>query len=178
MKTFAILFLTLLVSGSALAQPVACPSSVYFEALGNGLLYSVNYDRLLTRSLGARVGVSHFAPDEVSVTTFPMTAYCLVGSGNHKLELGLGACVMLQGDRQSFSFMSSLDEEFKGNGVLGTATLGYRHQHPEGGFVFRAGVTPFFGTFERDISPTFYETVTEDVFRVHLSGGMSAGVAF
>ncbi len=178
MKVLAALSLVALLAGPARAQSPTCPSSVYFEALGNGLLYSVNYDRLLTGSLGGRVGVSHFAPDEVSVTTFPVSAYYLVGSGNSRLELGLGMCVMLQGEKQSFSFMSSLDEEFKGNGVLGTATLGYRHQHPEGGFMFRAGMTPFFGTFERDISPTYFETVTEDVFRVHLSGGLSAGYAF
>lgn len=178
MKVFATLCALVLLSDSAMAQPAPCPSSVYFEALGNGLLYSVNYDRLLTKSIGGRVGVSYFSPDEIAMATFPVTAYYLVGSGSSKLELGLGACVMLQGERQSFSFMSSLDEEFKGSGVLGTAALGYRHQHPEGGFVFRAGLTPFFGTFVRDISPTFDQTVTEDVFRVHLSGGLSAGYAF
>jgi len=178
MKALATLCMAVLLADPAMAQSPPCPSSVYFEALGNGLLYSVNYDRLLTKSFGGRVGVSYFAPDEIGVTTFPVTAYYLVGSGSSKLELGLGACMMLQDERQSFSFMSSLDEEFKGSGVLGTAAVGYRHQHADGGFVFRAGLTPFFGTFTRDISPTYFETVTEDVFRVHLSGGLSAGYAF
>lgn len=44
---------------------------------------------------------------------------------------------MIGGDTDDF------EEEFSG-GVIGTATAGYRFQRPQGGFVFRAGFTPFF----------------------------------
>lgn len=178
MKVVAVVSVIVLLAGAAMAQSPVAPNTVYLEGAGNGLIYSANYDRLLTGSFGGRVGFSYISPEQVSVVTFPLMAYYLIGSGSNKLELDLGACVILQPDNQSFSFMSSLDDEFKGNGVLGTATVGYRYQRAEGGFVFRAGLTPFFGNFVRETLNTADEYVTEDVFKFKLSGGISVGYAF
>jgi hypothetical protein len=44
--------------------------------------------------------------------------------------------------------------------IIGTGTLGYRYQPPQGGFVFRVGITPMVGQ------------------RLILIGGISAGIAF
>lgn len=180
MKAIAVLCMFAMLSGTAMAQSPTAPNSVYFEAAGNGLFYSANYDRLFTKSLGGRVGASYTSPEQVSVITFPLMAYYLfgIGTSNSKVELGLGACVILQPENQSFSFMSSVDDEFRGNGVLGTATLGYRYQRAEGGLMVRAGITPLFGNYVRDVSPTYYEEVTEDVFKFNFSLGMSVGYAF
>lgn len=178
MKVIAVLTMIVLLSGAAMAQSPTSPNSVYLELGGNGLFYSINYDRLFTKSFGGRVGAGYISPSSVSTGTFPLMAYYLIGSGNSKLELGLGANVILQPENQSFSFASSEDEEFEGSGVLGTATVGYRYQRAEGGIVFRAGLTPQFGKFVRETLLPSYQYVTEDVFKFQIWIGISIGYAF
>ena len=178
MKVIAVLTMIMLLSSAAIAQSPTSSNSVYLELLGNGLFYSINYDHLFTESFGGRVGAGYISPAWVSTGTFPLMAYYLIGSGNSKLELGLGANVILQPENQSFSFASAEDEEFEGTGVLGTATVGYRYQRAEGGIVFRVGLTPFFGNFVKETLLPSYQYVKEDVFRFRLWGGISVGYAF
>jgi hypothetical protein len=177
MRSIAVLSLIVALSGTAVAQLPTSRNAIYLEFLGNGLMYSINYDRLFTESFGMRVGASYSTPAGHFVT-FPLMANYFVSWGSSKLEMGLGACVILQPEYQSVSFMAATDEDIRGNGVLATATLGYRYQPTDGGFVFRVGVTPFYGKFSHDISPTPYEDVTEDVYRFRLSGGISVGYGF
>jgi hypothetical protein len=121
-------------------------NSVYLELLGNGALYSMNYDRMFSESVGGRIGVMYIAlnedqgNDNVSVTFVPVMVNYLVGEGKHKLELGLGALLVFAS--------GGFDEtgDFEGSGVGGTATFGYRLQPPGGGFVFRVGFTPIFSS--------------------------------
>lgn len=144
MRSLAVFLAIVGLCSPALAQSSTSPNSVYFELLGNGLLYSLNYDRMITESFGARVGMSYIAPVGAAVFTFPIMVHYLVGSGNSKLELGFGACLVSQPDNSSFSFKGS-DKDFAGSGALGTMIAGYRYQKADQGFVFRAGFTPFFG---------------------------------
>jgi len=142
--------IALLVGGSpCLAQLEAAPVSrnaVYFELLGNGGLYSVNYERMLTESLCLRVGFASWESpvlwDEGSppdrYATLPVTASSLLGRGERKLELG-GGITFGQGtfgrfddDRRDFTFRSL------------AAIVGYRSHPPGHGYLFRAGVTPFY----------------------------------
>jgi hypothetical protein len=176
-KIIAVLTSLVLLSGAAMAQPPTSPNCVYGELAGNGLFYSINYDHLFTGSIGGRVGACYVSPSFVSTATFPLMAYYLIGSGNSKLELGLGACVILQQEGQSFSWGSG-DDNFEGNGFLGTTTVGYRYQRAEGGIVFRVGLTPFFGKYVRETLLPSYRTVREDVFKFNFSGGISVGYAF
>ena len=121
-------------------------NSVHLELLGNGLLYSLNYERALYKSLNARAGIGYYqvseigdGGDNVSLTTVPVMINYLLGSKSSKIEVGIGAC---------FVFASANFEEVasvSGSTTLGTATFAYRYQRPEGGIMFRAGVTPFFG---------------------------------
>lgn len=177
MKVIAVLALVLLLSGAAMAQSPTSPNSVYLEFLGNGLFYSINYEYLFTESFGGRVGAGYIAPLWYSTGTFPLMACYLRGSGNHKLELGLGACVILQSENQGVSFWNE-DEEIKGSGVLGTATVGYRYQRPEGRIIFRAGLTPFFGKFVKETLLPAFHYDRRDVYRFRLFGGISVGYAF
>ena len=39
------------------AEEMPAQNAVYFEFLGNGLVYTVNYDRMLTNHAGLRVGI-------------------------------------------------------------------------------------------------------------------------
>lgn len=178
MKSLAVLSMIAALSCTAVAQSPTSRNSIYVELLGNGLLYSCNYDHLFTESFGMRVGVGYFPYHEVSLGTLPLLGYYLIGSGSHKIELGLGVCVVLQPEYQGFSWMSAPDDQVEGNSVLGTATLGYRYQPADGGFVFRAGVTPFFGNFRRDKSTSYYVSEYENVFKAQLWGGISFGYGF
>jgi hypothetical protein len=151
MRSFAVLAVIVGLCGPAQAQSPTSQNSVYVELLGNGLFYSANYDRMITESIGARVGIGYIQPANAAVLTFPVMVHYLVGSGNNKLELGFGACVISQPENVSFSFKSS-DKEFSGSGALGTMTVGYRYQRADQGFVFRAGFTPFFGVIGFQVS--------------------------
>ena len=181
MKSPAILLMIAALSGTILAQAPPAPNSLYAEGLGNGLIYSINYDRLFSNAIGARVGVSYTAPEMVSLTTFPVMAYYLIGlgSGGSKLELGLGLTVVLQPEYQATSFVAAPDDKIRGDGVLGTATMGYRYQRADGGFIFRVGFTPFFGTFshEKGFVP-YVPTMYEDHFHFVPWAGISLGYGF
>jgi hypothetical protein len=142
--------IALLACGSAcLAQAGAAQSArnaVYLELLGNGGLYSVNFERILNDTLALRVGFATWnspaifydgtPPDRF--TTVPVTVSYLLGGGERKLELGGGVTFgretrdRFSSDKKSSSF-SNL-----------TGVIGYRSQPPGRGYLFRAGVTPFY----------------------------------
>ena len=142
------LLLILLMAGapqSALGQaPVTARNAFYLELLGNGFLYSLNYDRLLTDQISGRVGFMFLgAASDTSAAALaaaPIMVNYLVGQGNSHFEAGIGVTLLSGGIENVEDFE---DEDF--NGAIGTATLGYRYQRPAGGFVFRVGLTPFFG---------------------------------
>lgn len=145
-STFLIAILLFICSGYiAIAQNH--PNSIYFEALGNGGLYSVNYDRLFTDNFGARVGfmyiseIDFFFVSEEDLLLIPATINYLLGN-KHKFELGVGLVLASVSSTGVFGFESG---ESSSN-VVGTATIGYRYQKPKGGFLFRAGFTPLFNS--------------------------------
>jgi len=147
--------------------PVA-RSAIYIELAGQGLLYSVNYEYLLADDISVRIGYSQwtisslflFTAGELSFTGFPVMVNYLSGSGSGHLELGLGVMPM-KISLDGHDILFGTDVSNSATLLIGTATLGYRYQPPDGGFVFRIGLTPFFN---------------EKVIAV--SGGLSMGVAF
>lgn len=127
-------------------------NAMYLELLGNGILYSVNYERALLDNVTARVGFSYFSigasgadangqqsSAKISLITAPVMANYLVGGKNHNLELGAGALVVYASGESSGGGASASAE---GVGIAGTATVGYRYQPIDGGFMFKAGFTP------------------------------------
>jgi len=164
-----VLFVAWVRPAAAQEEPtILCPNAIYLEGGGQGILYSINYDRRLWSHIGIRAGFSSwsipfflFAVGELKFTGFPIIVNYLSGESTiHNLEVGIGivpTIVSFQG-REIF-FGSEVEGE--GRVVLGTATLGYRAQPPNGGFVFRIGLTPLF---------TFKEA--------QLWGGLSVGFAF
>jgi hypothetical protein len=127
-------------------------NSIFLELLGNGGLYSINYEHLFADSgFGARVGFSYFgisAADStssasVSLITVPVLANYYIGGVNHKLQLGLGVTIV---------YLSAASGAFgagytsgSGAGVAGTGVIGYRYLPHDGGFDFGVGFTPLFG---------------------------------
>ncbi|MDQ3557327.1 MAG: hypothetical protein M3409_11220 [Gemmatimonadota bacterium] len=144
MTGVAVLFLMGLLVSPIRADAQELPrarNAAYLELLGNGLLYSVNYDRLFSERISGRVGAALLAADSSEsagrVLAVPIMVNYLAGTGNGRLEAGIGALV-LTGEAENVE--GSGNESFAG--VAGTATLGYRYQPLNGGFVFRAGFTP------------------------------------
>jgi hypothetical protein len=163
-KSLLLAAVALLVTGGLPAQAQNYSrNSVYVELGGNGLLYSVNYDRRFTDHFGGRAGFMIFGgesdeltDDQVSIAILPVMANYLVGLGSHRLELGVGLLFGVAGaDTENFGTASTA-------GIGGvTTTFGYRYQPTGGGFLFRAGLTPFYSDG-----------------RPQLWGGVSVGYSF
>jgi hypothetical protein len=114
--------------------------AVYLEIGGNGGLYSLNYERYLNEDVTFRVGAMFlWLPQGADVphgpwAGVPMTL-SFVGKrlGDHALELGGGVLPMY--DR--------LDGRGRGSlSLSATAVAGYRYAPADGGYLFRAGLTP------------------------------------
>jgi len=135
----------------------------FLELGGNGIFYSVNYERLLSENFSIRGGIG-YTPGLIFVEgTFihiPVTASYLIGSNSSKFETGLG-----------FTYFSGKDVEIFGlegedkSVILLTGIIGYRYIS-QNGFVFRIAFTPFYNPNE-----------TEDS-KFLPSGALSFGYAF
>jgi hypothetical protein len=132
------------------ARAESAPNAIFGEVLGNGIFYSINYERLLaTAPVGLRVGASYFTygisnyqgSGNLTFVTVPLVASYYVGHRAHKLQLGLGATVMhlsLSADSTGLEFES----ERSGTNVSATAVVGYRYLPAHRGISFGVGFTP------------------------------------
>ncbi|NIP82451.1 MAG: hypothetical protein GWM90_25785 [Gemmatimonadetes bacterium] len=131
------------VTGQAAAQEdsfaeVERPNSVYLELAGNAFAYSVNLERRIGVWWG-RVGFGYaVGTGGDRAWGAPVLIGRLWGDGPHHLELGVGLSLAMHPDDE---------EPF----LYGSTSLGYRYANPSSGFLFRAGVAPFFDpAFEED----------------------------
>lgn len=136
--------------------PKRALNSIYAEGLGAGLVYSINYERLVTEDIGVRAGFSYLgfsasasdgqttASASASFITIPVSvSYLGVGSKHHILELGGGASMLFaSGSASGVGYSAS----GSGVGVLPEVMVGYRLHPVDGaGFQFRVGTMAFFG---------------------------------
>jgi hypothetical protein len=139
-------------SPEAVAQTVTnAPNSIYVEFGGNALLYSLNYDRLLSESISGRVGIMYYSEagtstsSAFSLTIIPVIVNYLIGSGRSKLELGAGIDIL------SLSALPIEQEPklagfvFIKSGFVWTAVVAYRYHPLDSGLNFRIGFTPSIG---------------------------------
>ena len=138
-KNIALLSLLL-----TLASPVyAAKNTIFVELGGNAAIYSINYERFFEESWGIRVGIGALWDSENTVALVPLLFNKYWGNQNspHKFETGLGA---------TFGHHHERDRYWGHNyhnihqGVMGTATLGYRYLPKEKGMTFKFAFTPFF----------------------------------
>ena len=136
------------------ASPQPAPNMVFLEPLGNGLLYSVNYERLFPDwNLGLRAGGSYFTyrisraegSGNLTLLSFPIMASYYLGWEHHKIELGLGATI-LYFSAASDSTGTQFEGPVSGLGVAATGTVGYRYFPHGRGLTFGAGFTPLLRT--------------------------------
>lgn len=143
-------------------------NSLYLEIGGNAGYYSFNYERIIYRKgvfdFGARVGIA-ILPHKIGSKTYweslvPLELIGLLGRSKHHLEIGLGYT-------QSYAAVAKPSTTSIGFGFdnydYGSAMffrIGYRYQKPEGGLLFRIGLTPYIdfangGREEKTFVPIF-----------------------
>ena len=108
------------------------PNAVYIELLGNGLPYSINYERLVYGSghlkLYGRGGLGVVAFSELWGGTIPIECSVAFGKKNN-FETGIGC-----------TFVFNSYDDFDSPRI--PLRIGYRLEIDE--FLFRVGLTPFF----------------------------------
>jgi len=140
-------------------------NSVYFEFLGNGGLYSFNYERSFTPNISGRIGFARWSIIDImsknttgKMTTIPVLLTYLTGHKKSHFEIGGG---FLFGKENNYN---------ESNPIINlTSVIGYRFQTPGMGFVFRTGLTPFLSLDNKANYPD------PGLF---LSGGISVGFHF
>jgi hypothetical protein len=123
-------------------------NAVFVELLGSGLVYSINYERILaTVPVGLRAGASFFTykvsqamgSGNLTLATFPLLASYYLGVACHKLELGLGATFLYS---VASSDANGIQYGDSGLGVAASGVVGYRYLPDVRGVTFGAGFTP------------------------------------
>jgi hypothetical protein len=128
--------------------PQASPArnGLYVEGLGNGVLYSFNYERFVLDDLAVRVGFGMASISQLTVTWVPVTvSYLTNREGGYALELGGGALVGHSSGHLDFGFSDAPPPDTQSTGVYATGIVGLRYERRPGGFLFRVGFTPVFG---------------------------------
>ncbi|WP_209328837.1 hypothetical protein [Lunatimonas salinarum] len=133
--------------------------SIYLELGGAGLAYSVNYDfrfdKANQQSWGMRMGAGGWATrsdfSSESLLTIPVQVNRLFGKRKHFFEIGGGATFIHYRDRdtwnnsnfewRNFNFILDSGDT---PAFMGTLNMGYRKVPENGGFTFRANLTPIF----------------------------------
>jgi hypothetical protein len=92
-----VLIFVLLIPNHNYAQeshPVIKSIHIFLELGGNGIIYSINYERIISENFALRGGAG-IAPGLILVEGtffhFPLTASYLIGSKTSMLEIGAGA---------------------------------------------------------------------------------------
>ncbi len=139
MKKIYLFSLLIIISGS-LVKAQSSAKVIYAEIGGPGFA-SLNYDMRFANKedgLGFRAGVGGFTIDNTSMVFFPMGLnYITSKDQKNYFELGLGITPVSVTNGGSSSHLST---------TFGHMNIGYRLQPKAGGFFFRAGITPIFGS--------------------------------
>jgi len=145
--------------------------SVFVEIGGPSLVYSFNYDFRFDKenlnSWGLRVGAGGYKLSDESLLTVPIQANRLFGNGKNYFEVGAGftfvnyrntyniydysnydpntgeSPVMGKITEKDYHFILDLGDT---PNLVGTLNFGYRRIPEDGGFTFRANITPLFNT--------------------------------
>lgn len=143
------------------------PNVVYGELLGNGALYSINYERMLRQKKGElankqfsiRIGFSYISHSYVEYNYIPLEFIWFKGEGKHHFEYGIGLTTQLGqnylGYRRYRFFV--------------TPRIGYRYQNPNGHLVLRIGLTGVI---------FFHYALINDILDIFPWPGISCGYAF
>jgi hypothetical protein len=135
---FVIATLMIFTSVSSFSQTGA--KSMYVELGGPGLA-SINFDTRFSRNeggFGGRIGVGGFSIGGTGLTFIPLGVNYLLSKDNRNyFELGGGVTPVIGSGDAGDNFSAT----------FGHVLFGYRMQPQNGGFLFRAFVSPVFGSW-------------------------------
>lgn len=111
----------------------------FAELLGNGLIFSVNYDVRFTENpggWGGRLGIGYVGSVEGGggVVTIPIMVNNLLGKDGKYFEVG-GGLTFITGTAD-FAGSENNSE------IVGTLAFMYRRQPEDGGFMWKIGLSP------------------------------------
>lgn len=124
-------------------------NAIYAEIGGNGMLYSLNYERQIYQknkfhfaaSIGGMAFPELFNPGIIVI--IPLEAKILLGKKKNFFETGLGNSFNTA-TYNSFQFNSSGNpKDFYYKSHYAFLRIGYRYQNPNGGFLFRIAALPY-----------------------------------
>ncbi|MBS9523488.1 hypothetical protein KI659_05580 [Litoribacter alkaliphilus] len=169
-----ILFIILLMSLAYGSHAQKFRNSIYGEVLGNGLFYSINYERNILATekvfLSPSVGLSSVGRN---ATGIPVMILAYFGGGNSSLETGLGYTGFYR-EEDFLNFMVPDKRTYFEH--YSTARLGYRYESPKG-FLFKVAFTPL---YRFNTTYPFHEVYAPDgpAPRFIPSGGIGFGKSF
>ena len=126
----------------------------FFELLGPGAAYSVNYDTRFSKhpdGWGGRAGISYYSESGEHLFTVPLVINYLAGKHGKYFEVGAGITYFNVNSNDVFFNNDNYEVYDSGgyylkrknhNGILGTLDFGYRYQPVDGGFSLRTGFSP------------------------------------
>lgn len=135
------------------------------DLLGNKLAFGASYEYRFgekINDIGIRTGLGWFGGEgsgsyheqgggyyyaniRANFWSIPVECNALIGPKNHHLEVGIGLVSSIAtGNFEAFSYNENYTAQGTGIIVSGNATVGYRYQRPQGGFVFRLAISPMF----------------------------------
>lgn len=155
---YALFISVLILPGSAISQIPYTPQtnfnvpdqSIYFEAGGNGILFSMNYDLRFENNFGFRLGISGVPAfstndrnrnnrnwDDFRDTPFIFSVIMgnyFVGEGTSSLEVGAGVVIGQVYEKEEWN---------RPEPNAATFTVGYRYMNRKKWYpTFKAGLTP------------------------------------
>ena len=138
-KSFGVIIMVMLLSYVGHAQSA---QSVYFELGGPGLA-SFNFDTRFSgkdSGFGGRIGLGGYSDNGEGAVFFPVGINWLFGKdGRHFFEVGAGVTPVLQ-------IGNLYEDEGNFDNNFGHLMFGYRMQPADGGYTFRAFISPVFGS--------------------------------
>lgn len=143
------------IAQDSLDSDVKVLNAIYFELLGSGIIYSLNYERIFKNHFTIRGGFSYLN-SEGGVLSFPRyifpvsSSYLLSTDEDSHLEFGLGV---------TFHRGNNM------NGLFPVPIIGFREQDLiNGGGTFRISFTPFI--------------LADPKIKLYPFGGLSFGTSF
>ena len=178
MKTLLVAVIIIAFYLNVIAQDsnIIASNSVYIELLGNGVPYSLNFDRIVVQNpklkIAARIGISYMPTFIFSnrIITIPLELTTLVGEGKHFFEFGPGFTFMHQKyDENDPTVITSVTDptDYVNIYLQPSLRFGYRYQKPDGGFLFRLGLL--------GITSIEIEKINIGLDLFYLWGGISIG---
>jgi hypothetical protein len=139
-------------------------NSVQLELGGHGLIYSLNYERILMNAprfkTAVQAGFAYYPPKaDIIDIWIPVLVNGILSFNEHHIEIGIGHVFTVESTRN----LENPPTSWELHGFL-TGRLGYRLQKQGSHFIMRAAFTPLINL----------ENETE----FHPTGGLSFGYAF